>query len=383
MNHKALVLGCGRIGTTIAKDLAADESIDVTVADMSADNLARLQSAGNISVAQVNVANADDLGPLVKSFDIVVGALPSALGFQTLRTVIEAGKHYCDISFMPEDATALHELAQSRDVTAVVDCGVAPGLSHIAVGHGFSQLDTTDRAVIFVGGLPFERHWPFQYKAPFAPLDVLEEYTRPARVIEHGQVVTHEALSGSEFIEVPRVGTLEALYTDGLRSLLTSLPIPTIIEKTLRYPGHAELMRSMREAGYFSTKAITVGDQQVVPRDVTAALLFPHWKLASGEREFTFLRVDVTGTKAGQRVCHRYELFDEYDAATDTYSMARTTAFPAAIIARLIVRGEYCDRGVSVPENLGKQTDLVDHLLEELSARGVTVNRSVLKHESV
>jgi len=370
-----VVLGCGRVGATIARDLGSDPELAVTAADLSSANIARLAAAAPaVRVLQVDLGSTAAVRDVISRADAVVGAMPSALGLQTLQTVVDLGKRYCDISFMPEDALALNEQALATGACAVVDCGVAPGLANMLIGHAASSLDTVDDVVFYVGGLPWARHWPYQYRAPFAPLDVLEEYTRPARFIEDGRIVTRPALSEPELIDFPRVGTLEAFNTDGLRSLLTTVKARNMREKTLRYPGHIELMRVLRETGYFSKEPIEIGGHGVRPIDVTAKLLFAHWTPTAGEIEFTVLRVIVRGKKSGVAIERQFDLMDETDTATGQSSMARTTGFPAAIMARMLARGEFAEPGVFAPEQVAVKAGVMPTMLAELSRRGVTVS---------
>jgi lysine 6-dehydrogenase len=421
MKKKALVLGAGMVGATIARDLAADDRLHVTAADVSQKNLDRLAGTPNLTPLRADLGSPNQVRALVKDFDVVAGALPSTLGLQTLRAVIEAGKPYVDISFMAEDPLSLDALARERRTTAVVDCGVAPGLANMIIGHVHAALDRTDDVAFYVGGLPKQRCWPYLYKAPFAPADVLEEYTRPVRLVENGRVVVKTALSEPELIDFPRVGTLEAFNTDGLRSLIRTINAPNMKEKTLRHPGHLELMRVLRETGFFSKDEIDVRGAKVRPLDVTSKLLFPMWTLQPGEEEFTILRVIVEGVKNrsvappcgtgvspvsakeprpcgtgispvsakeppscgtgvspvsvkdGRRLRYVYDLYDEYDAKTDQTSMARTTGFPCAIVARMLAFGEFAEPGVFPPELLALRHGLFDRVTRDLAARGVNL----------
>jgi saccharopine dehydrogenase-like NADP-dependent oxidoreductase len=361
----------------MVRDMADDSDFEVTAADLSAEHLRKLEGLPRVTTCQIDLSDPKRVQAVVEDHDIALGALPSRFGFQTLRTVIEAGKAYCDISFMPEDALELDALARKRGVTAVVDCGVSPGLSNLIVGRLHVLLESTDSAAIYVGGLPRARHWPYQYKAPFAPADVLEICTRPARLVEKGQVVVKAALSEPELIDFPNVGTLEAFNTDGLRSLIQTVDIPNLKEKTLRYPGHIELIRVLRESGFLDKGEIDVGGVQVRPVDVTAKLLFPRWTLEEGEEEFTAMRVVVEGLKGGVKTRYTYELYDEYDRASGTSSMARTTGFPCTIAARMIARGEFREPGVFPPELLARRTGLFDQMMRELNARGVNLTERV------
>jgi saccharopine dehydrogenase-like NADP-dependent oxidoreductase len=375
MKKRCIVLGCGLVGATIARDLAGDESLDVSIADLSPRNLARVKGNANLKTIEADLGKPDSINALVKDVDLVVGAMPSVLGRMVLKSVIEAGKPFADISFMAEDALELDNLAKQHNVTAVVDCGVAPGLANMIIGHCAAQLDQTDSVVFYVGGLPKHPKWMYQYKAPFAPSDVVEEYTRPARMKENGKVVSKPALSEPEILEFPRAGKLEAFNTDGLRSLLRTIDAPNMKEKTLRYPGHIQLMRILRETGFFGKEEIEVRGVKVRPLDVTSKLLFPMWELTPGEEEFTVLRVIVEGRKDGKRMRHTYDLYDEYDPKTGQSSMARTTGFPCAIVARMLAHGEITQKGVLAPEMLGK-TGMLDLMVSELASRGVMITES-------
>ena len=377
---KAVVLGAGMVGSVMAADLAGDAAFSVTVADASEANLARVaeRTRGRAKTVRVDLSDAAVLRGTIAEADIVLGALSSRIAFAALKTVIEAGKNFCDISFMAEDPLKLDELAKAKGVTAVVDCGVAPGMSHMLAGYAAARLQPCERIEIYVGGLPRERRWPFEYKAAFSPADVIEEYTRPTRLVEHGKVVVREALSEPELMDFAGVGTLEAFNTDGLRSLVRTLggKVPFMKEKTLRYPGHIELMRVMRETGLFGEEPVAVrgaggAEVQVRPRDLTAKLMFPKWTYGPGEEDLTVMRVLGDGMLNGKRTRLRWDLFDLYDKASQATSMARTTAFPCAIVARMIASGKWRKPGVFTPEFLGPEAGVLEHVLAEHVKRGV------------
>ncbi len=372
-NSKIVVLGCGMVGATIARDLAADSKLDVTVADVNPQNLARLTAVCRARAVEADLGCFAEVAKLAREHDIAVGALPSHLGLAALKAVIEAGKPYVDISFMAEDAMDLDALAKERGVAAVVDCGVAPGLANVCIGYAALLEEKLEDVAFYVGGLPRRRSWPYQYKAPFSPADVLEEYTRPVRLVENGQVLIKPALSEPELMDFPQVGTLEAFNTDGLRSLIRTIPARNMKEKTLRYPGHIELMRALRETGFFSKTEVEVGNARVRPLDLTAKLLFPKWTLTPGEQEFTILRVVVEGITGSRRHRHVFELYDETDQATGQTSMARTTGFPCAIVTRMLASGEIGLKGVLPPELLGRLPGFYERLTDQLAARGVNL----------
>jgi len=375
---KVVVLGGGLVGRPMALDLAQDEDIEVTVVDSRADPLAGFPSGqAGIRTVQADLASPETVRSLVADCDQVVSAVPGHLGFRTLEAVIAAGRNVVDIAFSPEDPFELDGLAKEHGVTAVVDCGVAPGMSNVLVADGARRLDRTDRVRIWVGGLPIERAWPWEYRAPFSPIDVIEEYTRPARFVENGQLVVRPALSDVERLDFPGIGTLEAFNTDGLRTLARTIDAPDLREKTLRYPGYVEKVLLLRETGFFDTAPVEIDGKQVRPIDLTTRLLFPKWKLEPGVADLTIMRVDVEGEQGGRPVRLTWDLLDRYDAATGVHSMARTTGYTATVMVRLLAAGMYTAPGIAPPEFVGRDERCVRFLLDGLRARGVVFTETV------
>jgi len=376
---KTIVLGCGLVGGLIAKDLAKDKDFQVTVADIDEKKLDELTKGTDIRGIKVDLSSSEAIRKIVADQDIVIGAVPGFLGFNMLRSVIEAGKNIVDISFMAEDTLSLDELAKKKGVTAVVDMGVAPGMSHMIVGYVDSLMDETESATILVGGLPVIREWPYEYKIAWSPKDVIEEYIRPARLIEGGKIVEKPALSDLELVDLPQIGTLESFNTDGLRSLLYTIKIPSMKEKTLRYPGYAEKMRLLRETGFFSDTPIEVRGVKVKPIDFTSKLLFPKWELEEGEEELTVMRVIVQGEKEGKKLRYTYDLLDYYDKNEKATSMSRATGFPCAIMARLVAQGEFQYPGVCPPEYIGREHKVHQKVIKELEKRNVFYKENIVE----
>lgn len=373
---RCLVLGGGVVGEAVAWDLTqVAPTAEVTLADADRPRLEALAARMPLRVEPLDVTAAGLLERLAADHDVVVGALPSHLGYGVLERLCRQGVRMCDISFMPERASLLDAVARTHGACIVHDCGVAPGLSHVLVGAAVATLAKVTRVRLDVGGLPETPRPPFFYKAPFAPADVIEEYTRPVLVVRDGVPTAAEPLSEDERFDVAGVGALDSFLTDGLRSLVDTVTAETMEERTLRHPGHLPVMRALRDAGFFEAAPMSVGEVAVSPRALTSALLFPHWRYEAGERDLTVLRVDVTGEDAEGRPRHRsWTMVDRPDSAsTGTLSsMARTTGFPAAIVARWLADGSFAEAGVHAPERLGL-AGRASLLLEALRARGIEV----------
>jgi len=368
---RVIVLGAGRVGEAIARDLAAGGNFELTVADVSQPALDRLAGVEGLTTERADLAAPGEIGRLVAGHDLVVGAVPGPMGFATLGRVIDAGINIVDISFFEEEPWPLNTLAMDRGVTAIPDCGVAPGSSSLILGRAEASWERVDAFRCYVGGLPVARHWPYEYKAVFSPIDVIAEYTRPARLVSGGQVVTKPALTEVEHLDFEEVGTLEAFNTDGLRTLLKTSKVPEMTEKTLRYPGHAERMRMLAAIGFFGEDPIQVGGVEVRPVDISAELLIPAWQLGEGEKDLTVLRVEVDGLHKGQMIRRRYDLLDRFDRKTGMTSMARTTGYTCTAMVNAIAEGLFTEPGLSPPEIVGRNEACYDFIFDYLAKRGV------------
>ena len=364
------------VGTTMAIDMA--KTSNVTISDINERALKRAKSRSNaLKTLKLDVTNKVELKTALEPFDLVICAVPGFLGFQTLKTIIEAKKNVIDISFFPENSLDLDTLAKENNVTAIVDCGVAPGMGNVILGYYDSKMNLTDFECL-VGGLPRVKKWPFSYKAPFSPIDVIEEYTRPARYIENGKLITKEALSDCEYVEFDEVGTLESFNSDGLRSIIFTLPhISNMKEKTLRYPGHVEYIKVLKESGFFEEEKISVGGKEVSPLEFTSKILFNEWRLKEEEEEFTIMRITLKGENRNGKIEEiKYDLYDEYCPKTKTSSMSRTTGYTATAAANLFLDGLFSEKGIFPPELVGKHEECFKYFIKYLKDRNVIYNKS-------
>ena len=365
------ILGAGMVGRAMALDLAA--KYNVTSFDVSGDALQLLtQKNDAIKTIKTDLRNYSQYESMLKGFDFIISAVPGFMGYLTLEAIINAKKNVVDISFFPENALDLNALAKENQVTAIVDCGVAPGMSNLILGYHNERMTITNFECL-VGGLPLKRVYPFEYKAPFSPIDVLEEYTRPARYVENSHIITKPALSDAELIDFEQVGTLESFNTDGLRSILFTMGhIPNMKEKTLRYPGHITLMQGLIKAGFLSPEPISVKGQSISPLEFTSALLFDQWKLGENEAEFTLMQIKITD--AEKTIC--YDLYDAYDAATQTSSMSRTTGYTCTAALNLLIEKLFTEKGVFPPELVGKDENCFNFILNYLSTRNIIYRKT-------
>jgi saccharopine dehydrogenase-like NADP-dependent oxidoreductase len=369
---KIVVLGAGLVGRTIAIELSKD--YQVTAVDTNPVRLKELKDR-KIKTLKTDLSSDSGIIKVISNYDLVICALPGFMGFKALKSIIKAGKNVVDISFFSEDPFLLDELAMKKDVTAIVDCGVAPGFANIILGYHNKRMKISNYKCL-VGGLPYKREWPFEYKAFFSPIDVIAEYTRTARFVVDAKIIEKEALSDPEIIHFDEVGDLESFNTDGLRSLLKTMKIPNMIEKTMRYPGHIELMRIFREVGFFNEKEIEVDGKKIKPVDMTAKLLFPFWLPDKGERDFTVLDILIEGNENGKKTSHHYYVFDEYDPREDNSSMARTTGLTCCAAARYFLEHNYQRKGICPPEYLGEEETCFKFILAYLRDSGIRINHN-------
>jgi len=367
---RIVVLGCGAVGRYMAIDLCQDPGCEVISVDVNREELERLAREHPIQIRVEDLSTAEGITRAVEGADLVIGSVPYSIGYAMLENVIRAGKNIVDISYFEEDPFGLDDLAKGNEVTAVVDCGVAPGMSNIILGDHIRKMKVS-RYECYVGGVPKSKNVPFGYKSPFPVLEVLEEYAGTGRMVENGKVVVEPMLSETATIDFEEVGTLACLNSDGLRTLIRTMDIPDMLEKTLRYPEHVDLMRIFRDAGFLNLTPVEVKGASVRPIDVTASLFSTFWKYEPGEADLTVMRLVISGEEDGEPTTYTYDLYDEYDPATGALSMARTTGYTCTAVARLVLDGGYSHEGISPPEFVGRADGCREHVEAYLEDRGV------------
>lgn len=378
---KVLVVGSGKVGSEISRDLARSDEVDSVIAvDASLENLKLLQKNADkkIRTHQLSIFQRKRLHGLLGEVDLVCGALPGRLGFELLTETAKAGKDTVDISYTPKDPFLLQSVAKENECRIVPQCGVAPGFTNMCVGDAYRQLDEMRSVEVYVGGLPEKPVPPLNYRIVFSLEDVVNEYSRPAHVIENGKRKTVDALSGRGQLSFPGVGKLEYFITDGLGSLPRSYPrTREMHELTLRYPGHADMMDTLRTLGFFERDSIRVFGTEVVPRELSIELLRKSMSMGSPE-DFLALRVEVKGTIGRKQISLRYQLLDHYNSRSEVSAMSRTTAYPCTSVALLVGTDKIRERGVVTPEKIAQDQSQFRFVLNRLNMHGVRVRMSTL-----
>lgn len=350
---RILVLGAGNVGKAIAYDLSKD--FEVWAGDRDLNRLEDVKNYAN--PIKVDASDFSSLVEKMKGFDLVVGALPGRFGFRTLKAAIEAGVDIVDVSFMPENPLALREEAVKANMTAIVDAGFAPGLSNIFLGRIYQELSPLEEGIIRVGGLPKIPKPPLYYKITWSPYDLIEEYTRKARIVKDGEVREVDPLEKIWKVKLKDF-EFEEFVSDGLRTLIETINANHLEERTLRWPGHLEKMKVLKELGFFEEENV----------EFTLRVIAPLMNYES--EDFSIMEVYGRGFKNEKEREIRYFLYDE---AKDGFtSMARVTGFTAAIVSRIVMNGE-CAYGVIPPEILGMRADTYSKIMKEIRERDIHV----------
>jgi len=371
-------MGCGKVGSEIARDLAGESEVDsVIAADASRENLKKLRGTEKIRTEPLDISQKNRVKQTMQKADLVCGALPGRIGFQVMSQAVEAGRDVVDISYTPENPFKLHRKALDEDVVVVPQCGVAPGFTNMCVGDAYRDFGSLSNVKIMVGGLPQKPVPPLNYRIVFSLDDVVNEYSRPVHIIKNGKKESVEPLTGRGLLNFQGVGKLEYFLTDGLGTLPRSFPrVRDMFEYTLRYPGHAEMMNTLRVLGFFDRRKIQIDGFQLDPRTVSLELLKESFS-QGGPEDLLALRVEVDGGN-GRKSHASYQVLDYYNGRRGISAMARTTAYPCTSAALLVGSKKVAQRGVVPPERMAQNQSHFRQVLSRLKKRGVKVrlNRS-------
>jgi len=371
------------MGSTVARDLVKSNDVDeVAVCDIDRNRLrflTRVERSSKLSVIFHDIRRKNGTVELLRKFDVGVGALPHSYGEYAIPSAIRAGVDFVDLIFGWRFGwSEIDSAAKRKAITIIPACGLAPGLTNILAMAGAEQLDRVEEVHIKVGGIPEKPKPPLNYRIVFSFEAVLEEYLRKARIIKHGRIIDVPALSGLETLTFPPpIGRCECFYTDGLSTLIhTMRDVIEMDEKTIRWPGHVDELRTLIECGLLDSKPVEFGNESIVPRNFIATLLSEKLALRK-DRDLTLLRVDVSGKKGNRRVHRRYEIIDHYDAKHGITSMARTTAYPCSIATQLLGSDKIAPKGLCPPELVFKN-ELRKEFLDYLNGRGLRINSRTL-----
>jgi saccharopine dehydrogenase-like NADP-dependent oxidoreductase len=377
---KILVLGCGNIGSVVAKDLAQSlSSAQVVIADVNEDRVKEVTSKigqENVSWTKVDASNHSELVNTLKKFDLAVGALPGVMGCRVCKAAIAAKRDIVDVSYMPEDVMTLHQDALKAEITILPDCGMSPGLGSILAGHAASKLDKLQSVHMLNGGLPEKPVPPLGYVITWSVHDLIDMYSRKVTIVKRSKPIEVEAMTGLEEISFPGVGKLEAFYTDGLRTMLHTMKgVKDMWEKSLRYPGHVEKINLLKNLGFFDDKPLGIENLNIPPREVTAAL-FERKMKRKDVPDIVVMRVEVNGLKNGKNVTYTYHVLDHYDKQHQVTAMARTTAYTSSVIAQLLAEKGVNEKGVVPPEKLGMNEEFYNGYIGLMQKRNVAVKET-------
>ncbi|MGH7476083.1 MAG: saccharopine dehydrogenase family protein [Longimicrobiales bacterium] len=379
-----VVLGAGLQGSACAYDLLRSDQADaVVLADLEPDRvrpfLAVRRDDPKLELRRLDVRDEPAVRALLDGADACMNALPYYFNLSMTRLAIEAGAHYADLGGNTEivfQQKELDEAAGAAGVSVIPDCGLAPGMVNILAAAGVRELDAADSIRMYVGGLPQQPEPPLGYQIVYSLEGVLDYYTTPSWVVRDGKRLQVEALSEVEELDFPPpVGRLEAFHTAGGLSLMPwSLEgiVRQMEYKTLRYPGHAGIIRAIRDLGLLELDPVRLNGAEVVPRDVFIACAEPRLRKPDA-RDLVALRVEVAGTAAGAGTRVTYDLLDCYDADSGISAMERTTGFSLSITGQMQADGRIDLRGVQTPDSCVPAGEYV----AELASRGVRIRRQV------
>jgi lysine 6-dehydrogenase len=371
-----VIMGSGRMGTGVAVDLEKDSKIEkITVVDTNQSSLDKAKAkarTSKIRTVKADVTDPSNVG-LLREFDVGIGALPHPASPPALRTAIAAGLSVVDMVFEPEQWD-LDADAKKAGVTIIPGFGLHPGLANVFAGHGCNGLEKVTSVIVRCGGLPVNAKSPLNHRTAFNIFSAVGEYVKEAEIIEDGKIKKVPPMTEIEKIHHPKLGEVEAFITGTSATLTKTLAHAKVLKsKTVRWPGNVESMKLLSDCGLLSRKDTIIQGVKTTPLE-TFVLLAQHvMLLEEGEKDLSYLNVEVEGYVGNLLKKRMYELLDYYDEKEGLTSMQRSTGFPPAIAARMILNGQITEKGVVPPEKLFTG-EKFEYLMKELSRRGISID---------
>lgn len=379
---KILILGAGMMGRAVAFDLAVFSKFDkICISDRDEKILysaKKFLKDKNVEYETLDVSDGKKVREKFEEYDIVVSAIPYHFNYELTKTAIETKTHFIDLggnNTVVEKQLELSGLAEKDNVTIIPDCGLAPGLVSIITRDVVDTLDEVDFVKLRVGGLPLKPVPPFNYQIVFSPNGLINEYLEDALILENKKIVAKDSMTELEDISFPYpFSKMEAFLTSGGCSTLPytfRYIIKYLDYKTIRYPGHCEMIKPMLDLGLGSEEPITVMNEEIIPRKVLIKLLTEN--IPSKGQDVVLLKTMSQGLKDGKKVKIDYQLIDYYDEENNITSMMRTTAYPVAIIAEMIRSDNIKKRGVFTCENIVPP----EPFFKELEKRNIKIKKKI------
>lgn len=379
---KLLVIGAGMMGSAAAYDMARSPAVEsVTLADLdrsrvrtAVHHINKLLGTTKVVVAKLDASRPTDAAKLMSGHTGVLSAVPYFFNLGLCRAAIDSGCHFADLGGNNTVVRQEYELSRAafrKNLAIAPDCGLSPGMASILAGELMREVGgKADALKLYVGGLPEKPKPPFLYQLVFSVEGLINEYVEPAKILRKGKIQEIEPLTEPEPFFLSGFESMVAFHTSGGTSTMPENfkgKVGECFEKTLRYPSHYELIRGLRDLGFFSSDKIKIGKAEVTPRALTSHLFLK--KLSGSEPDVTIMRIEAHNSGC----ITSFTLIDHYDPATKMTSMMRTTAWPASIVLQMI-----CSGGISKRGGIYQELDVpARRFIEEMEARGVKIESSV------
>lgn len=377
-----LVLGAGMMGRAVAFDLATFSKFEkITISDKDKETLESAKKflvGKKVNYELLDVGAEEKIKDSFKKYDIVVSAIPYHFNYFLTKTAISTNTHFIDLggnNAVVEKQLNLSDLAEKNNVTVIPDCGLAPGMVSIITRDVVDYMDEVDFVKLRVGGLPLKPVPPFNYQIVFSPNGLINEYLEDTLILNNKKIVAKDSMTELEEISFPYpFGKMEAFLTSGGCSTLPytfRYIIKYLDYKTIRYPGHCEMIKPMLDLGLGSEEPVTIKNEKIIPRKILIKLLTE--KIPSKGKDVVLLKTMSEGIKDGKKVKLEYMLIDYFDEENNITSMMRTTAYPVAIIADMIRTGVIKKRGVHTSENIVPPKPF----FKELEKRNIKIKKEI------